>query len=103
MAGNWEGSTRGQRLPKGWATTRRRILERDGNQCTRILDNGTRCRARATDVDHIVPDSAGGSDDDTNLASLCAQHHATKSSSEGTAARWRHRAQRPSTKHPGLA
>lgn len=103
MPGNWEGSTRGQRLPKDWARTRRRILERDGHQCTRVLNNGTRCTAQATDVDHILNDAAGGSNDDHNLASLCAAHHNTKTSSEGNAARWRHRAQRPTSKHPGLA
>jgi 5-methylcytosine-specific restriction endonuclease McrA len=36
------------------------------------------CRLRATDVDHIVPKVHGGTDDASNLQSLCAAHHGCK-------------------------
>ena len=39
----------------------------------------TTCRLRATDVDHIVPKVHGGTDDASNLQSLCAGHHRIKS------------------------
>ena len=32
----------------------------------------------ATDVDHIRPRSAGGSDEESNLQALCHQHHSAK-------------------------
>jgi len=38
----------------------------------------TTCRLRATDVDHIVPKVHGGTDDTSNLQSLCAAHHRLK-------------------------
>jgi hypothetical protein len=36
------------------------------------------------------------------LRSLCAEHHARKSSAEGNAARWKFTEKRPKPTHPGL-
>lgn len=36
----------------------------------------------ATDVDHIRPRGAGGTDDDANLQSLCKSHHSKKTRAE---------------------
>lgn len=104
MSGRWAGSGRRRQLPQDWPQTRRRILRRDGYRCTEILDGGRRCGRRANHVDHVVPHHLGGSDDDENLASLCATHHGVKSSREGIdAARVaRARAKRAPVKHPGL-
>lgn len=74
----WETSDRRKRLPGNWGTIRKRILQRDGYRC-----QWPGCRVRATDVDHVIPDD---DDSDANLASLCANHHAQKSSREGAAA-----------------
>lgn len=82
-----------------WRHLRLTILERDGHRCTRIT-NSTRCTAPANDVDHIIPKSQGGTDDPSNLASLCSPHHAAKTSAEGNAAKQRQR--RPPEAHPGL-
>jgi 5-methylcytosine-specific restriction endonuclease McrA len=67
------GSTR------AWRKTRERILERDGHRCTETLADGSRCPI-TTDlhVDHIDPKAAGGSDDDTNLRTLCSFHNLSK-------------------------
>lgn len=76
------------------------MLKRDGHRCTALLEDGTRCPAKATDVDHIV---RGDNHDLPNLRALCGWHHARKSSAEGNAARRRgpsHR--RPPEQHPGL-
>lgn len=72
-------SARSVPLPKGWGVIRKRILKRDGFVCT-WLDNGVRCCAPATDVDHI-----GDPDDhrDEVLRSLCSPHHRTRSSAQG--------------------
>ena len=96
-------SRRTQPLPNNWATIRRRILNRDGNRCTATRNDGTRCPAPATDVDHITPASQGGTDDDTNLAALCKWHHDRKTGREANAARPRLAPRnRPAEQHPGM-
>ncbi|MFY0513520.1 HNH endonuclease signature motif containing protein [Streptomyces anulatus] len=57
-----------------------------------------------TDVDHVVPDSLGGSSEMSNLALLCPFHHRQKSSSEGgtAAALARKSVLRPTPTHPAL-
>lgn len=114
MSGGWSGSTRRDRLPPEWHRTRARIRRRDGHQCVATLDDigaayydrpaGTRCPGGADHVDHILNDAAGGSDDESNLQSLCAWHHGRKSSAEGNAAKavTRSQARRPPERHPGL-
>ena len=67
-------------LPPGWQRIRQRILARDHNTCT--VDG---CTATATDVDHVIPAHRGGTDTDTNLASLCPGHHRAKTSREANA------------------
>jgi len=42
----------------------------------------TTCRLRATDVDHIMPKVHGGTDDASNLQSLCAAHHRRKTATQ---------------------
>lgn len=93
----WETSTRRAELPPDWRRIRRMILERDGHRCT-WLEDGGRCQAEATDVDHLAP---GGPHTPENLRALCRWHHARKSSSEGNASRHRHRARREEPPHPG--
>lgn len=39
----------------------------------------------ATDVDHIVPRREGGSDEASNLQSLCHSHHSQKTGREAAA------------------
>lgn len=92
----WQGNPR-TTTPR-WRTTRLRILNRDAWTCT-----VTGCGARANEVDHIIPWAEGGTDEDSNLASLCTPHHATKTAAEGNRARWhRNPRRRPPEKHPGL-
>lgn len=101
----WQGSTRKQRLPGNWETLRKRVLRRDGYQCTAQLRDAGRCPETATDVDHIKPND---DDSESNLTSLCGWHHQQKSSREGAAAAARHRAKirkkryLPKEAHPGL-
>ena len=99
----WDTSTRKSTLPRDWAHRRLRVLQRQLYMCRWILSTNTTCDAYATDVDHIIPHSQGGSDDESNLQSLCRFHHLKKSSAEGAAAR----KPRPSRKrvaetHPGV-
>lgn len=63
-----------------WPKRRARILDRDQHHCLPCLRRGV--SRRAFHVDHIVPKSQGGSDDDTNLQSVCPQCHLAKSAAE---------------------
>jgi len=103
---NWQGSDRRDTLPADWAQITVRILRRDFHRCQHIReDTGRRCLAQARDVDHIIPHSQGGGDDDGNLQSLCPYHHLRKSGREGGLASGRaRRARRDAARplHPGL-
>lgn len=95
----WQGSTRRARLPKEWPTIRARILDRDGHACTHVED-GHRCNALATEVDHVT---AGDNHRDDNLAALCTFHHRRKSAREGNRARPKAPTlARPRESHPGI-
>ncbi len=55
---------------------RDRVRLRDGNQCTFVAQDGTRCRERCgLEVDHIRPIGFGGGSDERNLRLLCRQHN----------------------------
>ena len=49
------------------------VLERDGYRCRQC---GTACRREDADVHHLIPRSLGGSDDPSNLVTLCDGCHA---------------------------
>ena len=55
-------------MPPGWPALRLACLKRDRWVCQL-------CGGRATDADHIVPRSAGGGDDLSNLRALCHPCH----------------------------
>jgi 5-methylcytosine-specific restriction endonuclease McrA len=54
-----------------WRKIRERILKRDGYTCQE-------CGNEGNSVDHIIPRSAGGSDDDWNLQCLCVKCNSSK-------------------------
>ena len=61
---------------KQWSRLRRRILERDRWRCSRCS------RAGRLEVDHRQPVSRGGSNDPSNLQTLCVRCHRHKSRAE---------------------
>ena len=63
-----------------WTKTRARILARDMHLCQACLAKGR--PTPATEVDHITPKAKGGTDDDDNLAAICAEHHLEKTIGE---------------------
>ncbi|MDR5802573.1 HNH endonuclease [Caballeronia sp. LZ001] len=77
-------AVRGNRHARGygsvWVKQRERILLRDGGLC-QVCKRAGRV-ALAAEVDHRVPRSQGGTDDDENLQSICRKCHATKTGSE---------------------
>jgi hypothetical protein len=54
-----------------WRKIRQRILNRDGHTCQA-------CGMDGNSVDHIVPRSAGGGDQDWNLQTLCTSCNSAK-------------------------
>lgn len=78
----WSTGTAGRgRGRSGWAWTRTRaaVLARDSYAC-RI--GGPGCTTTATEVDHLVPLSAGGTDDPGNLRAVCAVCHRAKTAAD---------------------
>lgn len=63
-----------------WAKVRPRILARDGHLCQSCLQAGR--YTQATEVDHVIPLSKGGSNDDDNLMALCHTCHGLKTATE---------------------
>lgn len=61
-----------------WTRLRDYVLARDSGLC-RI------CGRPASEVDHIVPRSRGGADDEDNLQAICSACHAKKTALEGAA------------------
>ena len=95
----WEGSDRASRLPANWPQLRAIVKRRAGGRCEERMRDGSRCRDRGTECDHVVPGDDHSLD---NLRWICDWHHARKSSAEGNAARRRPTARRSPEPHPGL-
>ncbi|WP_405079690.1 HNH endonuclease [Pectobacterium carotovorum] len=81
----WESHQHGRsRHERGygndWTIRRGRILQRDNHLCQECLRSGRAIDAKT--VDHIKPKAHGGTDDDSNLESLCWPCHRTKTGRE---------------------
>jgi 5-methylcytosine-specific restriction protein A len=63
-----------------WDIRRARILKRDNHLCQNCLRSGRAVAAKT--VDHIKAKAHGGTDDDSNLESLCWPCHRTKTGRE---------------------
>ena len=78
---NWPtGNTTDRGYGYRWQQVRRRVLVRDKHQCRACKRKGI--YVPAGEVDHIVPKSQGGSDDLSNLESLCRTCHQVKTQGE---------------------
>jgi 5-methylcytosine-specific restriction protein A len=85
---------RTQPLPKNWERTRARILGRDAGMCYV-------CGGLASEIDHIVPVSLGGSDDESNLAAICSRCHRHKTAVESNTRKKSGRRWPGADAHPG--
>ena len=65
---------------KAWKVLRMTVMERDCWLCQECLRRGI--YNSATDVDHIIPRSQGGSDELDNLQALCHECHKSKTSGD---------------------
>lgn len=87
--GGWRG--KGSRHERGYGTAwdrlRKLILQRDLHLCQPCQRNGR--VTVATQVDHIKPKAAGGTDDEDNLQSICKPCHDVKTQREAEDAQGR--------------
>lgn len=87
--GTFADERRGSRHERGygsaWDKTRARILRRDAGICQACAKLGH--VHRGTEVDHVVPKAEGGSDDDSNLQTICTSAHRVKTAAEAQRAR----------------
>ena len=79
---NRKGSGRGGRP---WRRLREQVMNRDNWVCQVCLENGR--VTPATQVDHIIPKSRGGSDSPSNLRAICGPCHKVKTAQESAEAR----------------
>lgn len=63
-----------------WEIIRERVLQRDQYLCQN--HRRQKIAKKATSVDHIIPKAHGGTDDDSNLESLCWECHRAKTARE---------------------
>ncbi|WP_425300163.1 HNH endonuclease [Nocardia flavorosea] len=73
----WDSGNRAR--PTGWARLRARTYYRDGRQC---VGCGRALKLTEARCDHIVPWSKGGTDELSNLQTLCVPCHNAKSADE---------------------
>lgn len=56
--------------------TKRKVRQRDGDQCTFVLESGQKCGSRINlNFDHILPYAKGGSTSAENLRQVCRNHN----------------------------
>ena len=73
----WATSSRRRRLPANWAVIRKKVLDRDGHRC-RVVVDGVRCPAPATEVHHLIEAGRNGGrdlDEERFLVAICGPHH----------------------------
>lgn len=57
-------------------SVRSEVFARDGERCTFVAADGSRCEARTLlELDHVVPRALGGTNDPTNLRVRCRSHN----------------------------
>lgn len=87
--GSFADKRRGSRQSRGygkeWDVKRTAILSRDHGICQPCLRDGH--VHQGTHVDHVVPKAEGGTDDDSNLQTICAERHRAKTAAEAARAR----------------
>jgi 5-methylcytosine-specific restriction enzyme A len=86
-ASGWNKSSRKSATERGygweWTKLRKQIMQRDNGLCRPCL--ARHLVIYATEVDHIVPKSKGGTDAESNLQAICKKCHQLKTNKEGRA------------------
>lgn len=87
--GAWSHPGRESRQARGygaaWDRLRRQVLQRDCGVCQACARVGL--FHPGSEVDHIVPKAEGGTDDLSNLQTICTEQHRLKTQAESARAR----------------
>lgn len=75
-----QGTQKERGYSTAWRKLRKLVLSRDNYLCQECLKHGK--VTPASEVDHILPKSEGGTDDKENLQSLCHDCHRIKTAEE---------------------
>ena len=90
QSSGWNRERRGSAHIRGygakWRKDREATLKRDKHLCQPCLKAGR--LTPATEVDHIVNKAVGGTDEPSNLQSICSDCHKAKTSLESRPAGW---------------
>ena len=92
---SWSGQRRS--FP---TATRKQIMDRDNWQCQ---IKGERCIGQATEADHRIPHSEGGTDDASNGQAACEPCHKEKTHTERLRGMQKRSRKREPMRHPGIA
>jgi len=77
----WSKQSRQERgYGADWDRRRKRAMVRDNGLCQPCLRKGR--PEIAKEVDHIIPRSKGGTEDDKNLQAICTECHKAKTNEE---------------------
>lgn len=87
--GSFADRARGTRHERGygaaWDRLRQRVLSRDGGICQHCLRESGAVHV-GNEVDHRVPKAQGGTDDESNLQTICRAAHRAKTQAEANGA-----------------
>jgi 5-methylcytosine-specific restriction protein A len=72
-----------------WSEVRLLVLQRDHYACQLAIPG--LCIGRASQVDHVIQPEAGGTNDPSNLRSVCRPCHARRTGQQGARAQQRRR------------
>ncbi len=90
-ATGWAYTQRGSRHERGygaeWDKLVKRIRARDRDVCQHCIRTGHLPLGYYSAVDHRVPKSEGGTDEESNLEVICKPHHDVKTAAESARAR----------------
>lgn len=75
-----KGNTTQRGYGHAWQQLRKQIFERDGYLCISCQQAGE--ITPANEIDHIINKASGGTDDPSNLQSLCTSCHKAKTQTE---------------------
>lgn len=85
----WAHQGRESRQARGygaeWERKRKRVLSRDAGLCQPCLELGA--TTTGNEVDHRIPKFEGGTDDESNLQTICPTCHQAKTAAESKRAR----------------
>lgn len=89
FADRFRGSRQSRGYGAGWEAKRQAVFARDNGLCQECLRMGiiTAPVGRSRICDHIVPKAEGGSDDQSNLQTLCKPCSDRKTADEAARAR----------------